>query len=99
MLVARGEIVVRVIRTCRELGVPTVLAASAADRDSAAARLADRTVVVGPAQPARSYLDPNLMVAAALGTGYDALHPGYGFLSERPRHHRPPLSSTWPPRR
>ena len=85
LLVAnRGEIAVRIIKTCRDLGVETVLAASAADRHTLAARIADRTVVVGPAPATRSYLNHGLMVHAAVATGCDALHPGYGFLSERP---------------
>ena len=80
----RGEIAVRIIRAAHSLGIETVLGASAADRDSLAASMAQRTVVVGPAEPARSYLDEKLIVQAALGTGCDGLHPGYGFLSERP---------------
>lgn len=84
LLVAnRGEIALRIVRAARSLGIETVLAASSADRDSAAAREADRTVVLGPPLPRRSYLDMNLVVHAAVGTGCDALHPGYGFLSER----------------
>src|SRR6516162_5542672 len=79
----RGEIATRVIRTCRELGIETVLAASEADRDSLPARLADRTVCIGPARPSESYLKIETIVQAALGTGSDAIHPGYGFLSER----------------
>ncbi|MCL3818594.1 acetyl-CoA carboxylase biotin carboxylase subunit [Aeromicrobium wangtongii] len=85
LLVAnRGEIAVRIITTCRKLGVETVLASSSADRDSLAAKLADRTVIIGPPQATRSYLDHRLVVHAAVATGCDALHPGYGFLSERP---------------
>ncbi len=85
LLVAnRGEIAVRVIRAAQALGIETVLAASAADRDSLGARLADRTVVLGPGPAAQSYLNPGLVVEAARGTGCDALHPGYGFLSEKP---------------
>lgn len=79
----RGEIAVRIIRTCRRLGLETVLAVSAADRDSVPARLADRAVCVGPPRPADSYLKIETIVQAALGTGADAIHPGYGFLSER----------------
>lgn len=78
----RGEIAVRIIRTCRELGVETVLAASEADRDAMAARLADRTVCIGPARPELSYLSIPAIVTAAVGTGCDAIHPGYGFLAE-----------------
>jgi acetyl-CoA carboxylase biotin carboxylase subunit len=79
----RGEIATRIVRTCRKLGIDTVLAASEADRDSLPARLATRTVCIGPAHPTASYLQPELQVQAALGTGCDAIHPGYGFLSER----------------
>ncbi len=79
----RGEIAARIIRTCRALGIETVLAVSAADRDSVPARLADRAVCVGPARSTDSYLLVNTLVHAALATGCDAVHPGYGFLSER----------------
>lgn len=74
----------RIIRTCRRLGIETVLAASAADRDSLPARLADRTVCIGPARSSDSYLKVDAIVQAALGAQADAIHPGYGFLSERP---------------
>lgn len=80
----RGEIAVRIIRAARALDIETVLGASAADAESLAASLADRTVIVGPPEPQRSYLDERLIVQAALGSGCDGLHPGYGFLSERP---------------
>src|ERR671938_544700 len=80
----RGEIAVRVIRACHALGVEAVVAVSDADRDSLAARLADRAVCIGPPPPARSYLRVEALVAAAQGTGCDALHPGYGFLAESP---------------
>jgi len=79
----RGEIAVRVIRAAHALGIETVQVVSAADRDSLAARLADRTVVIGPPASKQSYLDARLIVHAAKATGCDALHPGYGFLSER----------------
>jgi len=81
----RGEIAVRIVRTCRELGLETVVAVSAADRDSAAARLADRAVCIGPPPPGESYLRPDTIVHAAIATDCDAIHPGYGFLSENPR--------------
>ena len=83
LIANRGEIAVRILRTCRALGIETVLAASAADRDSVPARLADRTVCIGPARPGDSYLKVEAIVHAALGTKSDAIHPGYGFLSER----------------
>lgn len=79
----RGEIAVRVIRACHELGIEAVLAVSEADRESLGAQLADRTVCIGPAPATASYLRPELLVTAAQGTGCDAIHPGYGFLSER----------------
>lgn len=79
----RGEIALRVVRAAQALGIETVVAVSEADRDGAAARLADRAIVVGPAAAARSYLDPRLIVHAARESGCDGLHPGYGFLSER----------------
>jgi acetyl-CoA carboxylase biotin carboxylase subunit len=83
LIANRGEIAVRIIRTCRKLGIETVLAASAADRDSLPARLADRTVCIGPARSTESYLRVDTIVHAALATKSDAIHPGYGFLSER----------------
>ncbi|MCU0495405.1 MAG: acetyl-CoA carboxylase biotin carboxylase subunit, partial [Chloroflexaceae bacterium] len=83
MLVAnRGEIAVRIVRACQELGIRTVVTFSEADRDSLAVRLADEAVCIGPAVPAKSYLNPPAIISAALITGCDAVHPGYGFLSE-----------------
>ncbi len=84
LIANRGEIAIRVIRTCRTLGIETVLAASETDLDSLPARLADRTVCIGPGQPAESYLKVGTIVQAALSVKADAIHPGYGFLSERP---------------
>ena len=83
LIANRGEIAARIIRTCRTLGIETVLAASTADRDSLPAKFANRTVCIGPARPADSYLKVETIVHAALGTKCDAIHPGYGFLSER----------------
>jgi acetyl-CoA carboxylase biotin carboxylase subunit len=80
----RGEIAVRILRAARKLGIETVLGVSAADRDGLGAEMADRAVVIGPAPSAKSYLDVRLVVHAAKSTGCDALHPGYGFLSEKP---------------
>ena len=79
----RGEIAVRIVNACRKLGVEAVVGVSEADRDSAAARMADRAVCIGPAPAAQSYLRMETIVAAAQGTGCDAVHPGYGFLAER----------------
>jgi acetyl-CoA carboxylase biotin carboxylase subunit len=83
LIANRGEIASRIIRTCREHGIETVLAVSEADRDSLPARLADRTVCIGPARATDSYLKVETIVQAALGVGAEAIHPGYGFLSER----------------
>ena len=79
----RGEIAVRVVRACEKLGIESVVAVSEPDRDSLAARLATRAVCIGPARAAESYLRPEILITAAKGTGCQALHPGYGFLSER----------------
>src|SRR5436190_5162160 len=81
----RGEIAVRIVRACQRLGLETVVAASEVDMDGMAAELADRVVCIGPAPAGESYLRPELVVQAALGTGCDAIHPGYGFLAENPR--------------
>lgn len=80
----RGEIALRTIRAAHALGLETVLGVSQADRDTPAAREAGRVVVLGPAPSRDSYLNQNLVVHAAVSTGCTALHPGYGFLSERP---------------
>ncbi|MDR3517419.1 MAG: acetyl-CoA carboxylase biotin carboxylase subunit [Azospirillaceae bacterium] len=78
----RGEIAVRIIRAARELGLRTVQAVSAADRDMLAARLADEVVEIGKAHATKSYLNKDAVLAAAVASGADAVHPGYGFLSE-----------------
>ena len=80
----RGEIAVRILRTAKKLGIESVLAVSEADRDTLGVKMADRAVVLGPGPAQKSYLDVRLVVHAALATGCDALHPGYGFLSEKP---------------
>jgi acetyl-CoA carboxylase, biotin carboxylase subunit len=81
----RGEIAVRIVRACQKLGLETVVGVSDVDRSSLAAQLADRAVCIGPGRATDSYLRPDTIVQAALGTGCDAIHPGYGFLSENPR--------------
>ena len=85
LIANRGEIAVRVIKACRAMGIESVVAVSKADTDSAAAHLADRSVCIGPPRAGDSYLNQNAILAAALGTKSDAIHPGYGFLAENPR--------------
>ncbi len=82
LIANRGEIALRVIRTCREIGLKTVAVYSTADRESLAVRFADEAVCIGPPPSAESYLRVDRIIAAAEVTGADAIHPGYGFLSE-----------------
>ncbi|MDR3338464.1 MAG: acetyl-CoA carboxylase biotin carboxylase subunit [Treponema sp.] len=82
LIANRGEIAVRIIRTCRELGIETVAVYSTADKDSLHVRLADQGVCIGPPPSSQSYLDRNNLIMAAINTGCEAIHPGVGFLSE-----------------
>jgi len=84
LIANRGEIACRIIWACRELGVKTVAVHSEADRDSLHVRFADEAVCIGPAPSAQSYLNIPQIIAAAEITNVDAIHPGYGFLSENP---------------
>lgn len=82
LIANRGEIAVRIIRACRELGLSTVAVYSEADRNSLPVRLADQAICIGPPDVARSYLNITGIISAAELSGADAIHPGYGFLSE-----------------
>ena len=84
LIANRGEIALRVIRACRELGIETVGVYSTADESALHAQLATRSICIGPAKAADSYLNQDALLSAALATGCDAVHPGYGFLSENP---------------
>jgi acetyl-CoA carboxylase biotin carboxylase subunit len=84
LIANRGEIALRVARTCRELGIRTVAVHSTSDRDSPVVRFAEESVQIGPAAARSSYLNAAAIVQAALLTGAEAIHPGYGFLSEDP---------------
>jgi acetyl-CoA carboxylase biotin carboxylase subunit len=82
LIANRGEIALRILRACRGLGIGAVVAYSEADRDSLAAQLADEAICIGPADSRHSYLSAPSVISAAIVTGCDAIHPGYGFLSE-----------------
>lgn len=82
LIANRGEIALRIIRTCREMGIKTVAVFSTADRDSLHVRFADEAVCIGPPPSRQSYLSIPAIISAAEVTGADAIHPGYGFLSE-----------------
>jgi acetyl-CoA carboxylase, biotin carboxylase subunit len=84
LIANRGEIALRILRACRALDVEAVVAYSEADRDSLPVALADEAICIGPAEATRSYLSAPAVISAALVTGCDAIHPGYGFLSEDP---------------
>ena len=85
LIANRGEIALRVIRACREMGIQSVAVHSTADEDAMHVHLADEAVCIGPAPVSKSYLNIAAIIAAAEITGADAVHPGYGFLSENPK--------------
>ena len=88
LIANRGEIALRVIRTCKEMGVKTVAVYSTADKESLPVRFADEAVCIGPAESSKSYLSISNIIAAAEITNADAIHPGYGFLSENEKFSR-----------
>ena len=83
LIANRGEIALRIIRACKELGIKTVAVYSQADADSLHVSFADEAYCIGPAQSAQSYLNIPAIISAALTSGADAIHPGYGFMAER----------------
>ena len=85
LIANRGEVVLRVIRTARELGLETIVVYSEADKDMEYLSLADEAVMIGPEQPSKSYLNMEAIISAALAWKANAIHPGYGFLSENPQ--------------
>ncbi|MBP3242261.1 MAG: acetyl-CoA carboxylase biotin carboxylase subunit [Ruminococcus sp.] len=88
LIANRGEIAVRIIRACRELGIRSVAVYSTADKSSLHAQIADEAVCIGPPATKDSYLNMNAVIQAAINTGADAIHPGFGFLSENPQFAR-----------
>ena len=85
LIANRGEIAVRIIRACREMGIRTVAVYSEADRDCLHTMLADEAICIGPAPSSQSYLNMEQILAATVATKADAIHPGFGFLSENAR--------------
>ena len=85
LIANRGEIAVRIIRACRELGIQTVAVYSEADKEALHAELADEAICIGPAKAADSYLNVQQILSAAIVTKAEAIHPGFGFLSENSR--------------
>src|SRR5204863_5021406 len=85
LIANRGEIALRIIRACREMGIQTVVVYSTADRDAAYLKIADQAICIGEAPPAESYLKIDRIISAAEIADVEAIHPGYGFLAENAR--------------
>ena len=82
LIANRGEIAIRIIRACREMGIKSVAVHSTADNEAMYVKMADESVCIGPAPSIDSYLNKSAIISAAVITNADAIHPGYGFLSE-----------------
>ncbi len=95
LIANRGEIAVRIIRACKEMGVSTVAVYSEADREALHVSLADESICIGPAQAKDSYLNMTAILSAAIVTGAEAIHPGYGLLSENPKLRRYVRNAIW----
>lgn len=85
LIANRGEIAVRIIRACKEMGIETVSVYSTADKDCIHTKFSDQSICIGPPPPVKSYLNMDNIISAAKVTGCDAIHPGYGFLAENPK--------------
>ena len=85
LIANRGEIAVRIIRACREMGIEAVAVYSEADKESLHTQLADEAICIGPGPSVKSYLNMESIISAAIVSGADAIHPGFGFLSENAR--------------
>lgn len=85
LIANRGEIAVRIIRACKEMGIETVAVYSEADKDSLHTQLADEAICIGPGPSSESYLNMERIMSATMVSGADAIHPGFGFLSENAR--------------
>ena len=95
LIANRGEIALRILRACKELGIQTVAVYSTADKDLKHVRLADEAVCIGPHPSAQSYLNVPAILSAAEVTHADAIHPGYGFLSESADFACKSIENTW----
>ena len=88
LIANRGEIAVRIIRACREMGIETVAVYSKADKDALHTQLADEAICIGETKASESYLNMESIISATIATGADAIHPGFGFLSENSKFAR-----------
>ena len=95
LIANRGEIAVRIIRACREMGIETVAVYSEADKEALHTQLADEAICIGPAPSSESYLNMEQIISATIVSGADAIHPGFGFLSENTKFANPRREIPW----